>query len=314
MISLIQLKYLVAISEEGSFVRAAESLNVTQPALTSQILNLEDDLGVKLIDRTTKPVQPTETGRQIIEQAMLVLQETAKIKDLALSLTLQMSSKLVLGIIPTISPYLVPLFANAFHEKYPDAQLIVKEMLTDDVVHAVKSGAIDAGILAAPIELRNVLLMPLYKERIMLYCSTYHPFYSMKTIPAEALESEDIWFLREGNCFRNQVLNLCADTKPTTSKFRYESNSIDSLIRVVDSQNGVTFIPELAIETLSAKRRENIRKVEQMEAGRQVSLVVNKAFLKKRLIKETVQLIHENLPKQILSNEHINLLETKIKI
>jgi LysR family hydrogen peroxide-inducible transcriptional activator len=239
-----QIQYLIALDKYRNFSVAAEKMFVTQPALTIQIKNLEEELGVKIFDRTKKAIIPTEIGKELIIQAHKLLKDTKKLKDIVSEFKADLSGELKVGIIPTVAPYIVPRFVNRFMEKYPKINLIFSEVISENILLQLKDGTLDAGILVTPFPMTDTIIFPLYYEKFYTYVSKKHPFIKRKKISTTELDLQDLWLLEEGNCFRNQIINICTqDVKYTNEgKFRYESVSIDSLMKIVDSTKGEILI------------------------------------------------------------------------
>ncbi|MGF1926263.1 MAG: LysR substrate-binding domain-containing protein, partial [Bacteroidia bacterium] len=211
--TLVQLEYIVAVDTYRSFVTAADKCFITQPTLSMQIQKLEEFLNVKIFDRSKQPVVPTELGTQIIDQARIVLQESYKIKELINNQQHEITGELKIGIIPTIAPYLLPEVISAMLGKYPELKLLIWEYTTEDIIHHLKTGVIDCGILATPLVDQQIAETPLYYENFVSYISKNSKLYKKKTIDADDLMDENIWLLNEGHCMRTQVLNICRTTK-----------------------------------------------------------------------------------------------------
>ncbi len=298
--TLVQLEYIVAVDTYRSFVIAAEKCFITQPTLSMQIQKLEEVLNVKIFDRSKQPVIPTEIGAQIIAQARTVLQENQKIKELISSQQHDIVGELKIGIIPTIAPYLLPEVIAAMLEKYPDLKLLIWEYTTEDIVHHLKTGVIDCGILATPLIDVNIIETPLYYENFVSYISRNSRLYKKKMIDADDLADENIWLLNEGHCMRTQVLNICRSTKNNRlQSLTYNTGSVETLIRMVDVNDGATLLPELAIKELSAKQLGKIRHFKSPEPVREISLVTHKNFVKKRMLNALREEILTIIPKQM---------------
>lgn len=293
--TLVQLEYIVAVDTYRSFVTAADKCFITQPTLSMQIQKLEEFLNVKIFDRSKQPIVPTEIGAQIITQARTVLQENQKIKELINSQQKEIVGELKIGIIPTIAPYLLPEVIAAMLEKYPDLKLLIWEYTTEDIVHHLKTGVIDCGILATPLMDLTITETPLYYENFVSYISKNSKLYKKKVIDANDLADENIWLLNEGHCMRTQVLNICRSTKNNRlQSLTYNTGSVETLIRMVDVNDGATLLPELAIKELNNKQLNKIRHFKAPEPVREISLVTHKNFVKKRMLnalKEEILLI-----------------------
>lgn len=314
--TLAQIEYVLAIAEHGSFVEAAKKRFVTQPALTTQVKNLEEELGVMIFDRTKKPIEPTVIGRQIIEQAKEIINQSRKLPDLVKEYQQVETGDLSIGIIPTISPYLVPLFINSFSENNPDVHVSVKEEITEDVIHKLKNGQLDAGIIATPVDTTGITTIPLYYEKFYAYVSRTNPEYHKAQIDISELHIEDIWLLKEGNCFRDQVVNICkqSNKKQFHHNFRFESHSIESLKRVVEVKNGITLIPELSIANIPERNHDMIKPISGINAVREVSLVVTRQFLKRRIIDRLKFAIEDTIPKALVDKHDSKVIDTHVKI
>jgi LysR family hydrogen peroxide-inducible transcriptional activator len=296
--TLVQLEYIVAVDTYRSFVGAAEKCFVTQPTLSMQVQKLEEMLNVKIFDRSKQPIIPTEIGAQIIEQARLVLQESHKIKEIISSQQQDVVGELKVGIIPTVAPYLLPRVIAAMMEKYPDLKLLIWEYTTEDIIHHLKTGILDCGILATPLGDGAVEEAPLYYENFVTYISKNSKLYKKKTIDADDLEDENIWLLNEGHCMRSQVLNICRSTKQNRLQgLTYNTGSVETLIRMVDMNNGATLLPELALEELSNKQLSKVRYFKSPEPVREISLVTHKNFIKKRMLNALREEILAVIPK-----------------
>jgi len=296
--TLVQLEYIVAVDTYRSFVSAAEKCFVTQPTLSMQIQKLEEFLNVKIFDRSKQPVTPTEIGSQIIEQARIVLQESSKIKEIISNQQQDVTGELKIGIIPTIAPYLLPEVIASMLEKYPDLKLLIWEYTTEDIVHHLKTGVIDCGILATPLVDANIAEHPLYYETFVGYVSKNSKLYKKKTIDAQDFEEENIWLLNEGHCMRSQVLNICRSTKNNRlQSLTYNTGSVETLIRMVDVNDGTTLLPELSLHDLNNKQLNKVRYFKSPEPVREISLVTHKNFVKKKMLSALKEEILALIPK-----------------
>ena len=296
--TLVQLEYVVAVDTYRSFVGAAEKCFVTQPTLSMQIQKLEEMLNVKLFDRSKQPVVPTEIGSQIIEQARIILQESHKIKEIIDSQQQEIVGEIRIGIIPTVAPYLLPQVIAAMMDKYPDLNLKIWEYTTEDIIHHLKTGILDCGILATPLGDPAMSEMPLYYENFVTYISKNSRLFKKKAIDADDLEDENIWLLNEGHCMRSQVLNICRSTKDNRIQgLTYNTGSVETLIRMVDRNDGATLLPELALAELSVKQLTKVRSFKSPEPVREISLVTHKNFIKKRMLNALKEQILAVIPK-----------------
>ncbi len=302
--TLVQLEYIVAVDTYRSFIGAAEKCFVTQPTLSMQVQKLEEMLNVKLFDRTRQPVTPTEIGAQIIEQARLVLQESQKIKEIINNQQQDIAGELRVGIIPTLAPYILPQVIAGMMEKYPALKLLIWEYTTDDIVHHLKTGVLDCGLLATPLGEDALKEDPMFYENFVTYISKNSKLFKKKFIDPEDLEGENMWLLNERHCMRSQVLNICRSTQENRLQgLTYNTGSVETLIKMVDLNNGATIIPELALAELSNKQLMKIRPFRTPEPVREISLVTHKNFIKKRMLNAFKEEIMQVVPKSMKSKK-----------
>lgn len=302
-----QLEYIVAVDNHRHFVHAAEHCNVTQPTLSMMIRKLEDELSVKIFDRTKQPIVPTGIGRQIIDQAKTVLREAGRLHEIAKHFNGDISGELRIGIIPTIAPYLLPHFVQPFMKAYPDIRLHISEMITERIISDLKVGNLDVGIVASISEDQALQEMPLYKERFYAYVSKDTGLFNKQYILPTDIEPNELWLLEEGHCFRTQIQKLCELSRNSEfgSSFNYRSGSIETLMRMVDRNGGITILPEMAVNELTADRKQFIRSFRYPEPAREVCLVVNREQVKTRLIEALKTGILEFMPKEVEAQDPI---------
>lgn len=309
--TITQLEYIVAVDTYKSFVLAAEKCFVTQPTLSMQVQKLEDMLGVKIFDRTRQPITPTEVGIEIIAQARIMLAESYKIKEIVTDRQKELSGELRIGIIPTIAPYLLPKIIARFLEKYPQVKLVVWEQNTEHLIQQLKLGMIDCGILSTPLHETNLIEIPVFYENFVAYVSKSSKLHKKKNISPEDIDVEELWVLDEGHCMREQVLNICQRRKSTKGfqHFEYNTGSVDTLKRMVDQNSGATILPELALDDLSEKQLDRIRYFRSPEPAREVSIVIQRNFLKRRMIEALKNEILHFIPKKLRSKKKKEVMD-----
>jgi LysR family hydrogen peroxide-inducible transcriptional activator len=308
--TLVQLEYAVAVDTYRNFVLAAEKCFVTQPTLSMQLQKLEDTLGVKIFDRK-QPVVPTEIGIEIIAQARVLLAESQKIKEIVSDRQKELSGELKIGIIPTVSPYLLPRIITKFIDKYPQVKLMVWEQTTEQIIQQLKLGLIDCGILSTPLNEANLTEIPVFYENFVAYTSKSSKLFKKKHIVPDDIDPEEIWVLNEGHCMREQVLNICQRRKTTQNflHFEYNTGSVETLKRMVDQNNGATILPELALSELSDKQLDRVRYFKTPEPAREVSLVIQRNFLKRRMIEALKNEILEFVPKRMRTRKKKDVID-----
>lgn len=308
--NLQQLEYIIAVDTYRHFATAAEKSFVTQPTLSMMIQKLEDELNVKIFDRSKQPVVPTLVGEQIINQARKVLYEAKKIKEIANNNIQVISGEFKLAIIPTLAPYLLPLFVKKFINKYPLVKLIVSEMVTEQIIENLKKGNIDAGLLVTPLNEASIYELPLFYEPFWAYVSDKDKLYNKKYVLPSEINPDDLWLLEEGHCFRTQILNLCELKKQSdNAQFEYAAGSIETLIKLVNQESGITIIPELATLDMSAKQKKHLREFKSPVPVREVSLVMHRYYHKENIIKALSKEIKASVPENMLQSGRKKIIE-----
>lgn len=302
MISLIQMEYIIAVDKYRHFVTAAEKSFVTQPTLSMQIKKLEDDLGVIIFDRSKQPIIPTELGEKIIEQARRTVNESKKIKDIVDEHQGTIRGSLNIGIIPSLAPYLLPLFIGDFIRKYPDVLVNVIEQLSEDILSNLKSDKIDVGILVTPVAEKGIAEEPLFYEEMLIYANKNHEIASKEELAPAELSSPDMWLLSNGHCFRSQVVNLCnyKEKVSNNNHFHYESGSLETIKKMVEKEGGFSLIPELAINREDTNEEIILRKFKSSTPLREVSFVYSRNYAKRRLLDLLKQEIIKSVPEKML--------------
>ena len=300
--TFVLLEYIVALDTHRHFAQAAEHCHVTQPTLSMQINKLEKELGIKLFDRSKQPVLPTPAGKEIVDKARKLMAD----RDLLLQTIDErkgiVNGELRIGIIPTLAPYLLPLFIGSITKKYPLVKITVSELTTQLVVSCLREGRIDVGILVTPLQEAGIAEDVLFYEELVAYVSKNNAVYKKNYVLAKDIDANKLWLLEEGHCFRSQIVNLCELRKKTRegSHFEYEAGSIETLRRMVELNDGVTILPELATIDMTARQQQHIRYFKSPAPMREVSLVVHRHFVKKKLI-------------EILKTELLRVIPQKIK-
>lgn len=304
--TFVQLEYIVAVDKCRHFATAAESCCVTQPTLSMQIQKLESSLGVKIFDRSKQPVVPTEAGLAIIEQARKILAEKQFMEDIVQEKKGILAGELKIGIIPTLAPYLLPLFVQKFGQKYPRVKLVVNELMTDMLLLRLRESRIDVGILVTPLQESGIREEVLFYEELMAYVSRKNAVYRKTYVLPQDIDPDKLWLLEEGHCFRSQIVQLCELRRASAggSHFEYEAGSIETLRRMVDLNDGITIIPELAAQGFTTRQAELLRRFRQPVPMREVSLVVHRDFVKRRLVEALRDEIIASLPPKIRKNRN----------
>jgi LysR family hydrogen peroxide-inducible transcriptional activator len=305
MVTLTQLEYIVAVDTYRHFGKAAENCFITQPTLSMQIKKLEEDLEIIIFDRSKQPLIPTDVGARIIEQARIVLKESEEITNIVKEHKNQVSGMLRIGIIPTLAPYLLPIFIGNYKKKYPNIFIKVTEATTENIEELLSKDLIDVGILVTPLNQEKIIEKPIFYEEMLIYANKGHVLHSQKEIFVKDIATPEIWLLSDGHCFRDQVINLCSyvGTEDSGLPFHFEAGSLETLMNIVDREGGITLIPELAEATMGEKRKSNVRRFTNMTPLREVSLVYSRHFAKHKLINLLWREIKESIPVELQDDD-----------
>jgi len=295
-----QLEYIIAVDACRHFVQAADKCCVTQATLSMMIKKLEDELGALIFDRRKQPVVPTEIGKIIIEQAKVVLKEAALLKQIVQEVDSEIKGELRLGIIPTLAPYLLHLFLPQFLKKYPSVKLKIVETNTSNIIAALEKEELDIGILATPLGINGMKETVLFRENFRVFVSNKEKLLNKQYLLPQEIDVQRLWLLAEGHCLREQVMNLCELQKQQANlhHLEYEAGSIESLLKIVEMNEGITIIPELAALALDNIRQKQLRSFQSPAPMREIGLLTHKHFIKKRLfevLKEEILLAVKHL-------------------
>ncbi|MFT4202518.1 MAG: hydrogen peroxide-inducible genes activator [Chitinophagaceae bacterium] len=302
-----QLEYIVAVNTYRHFATAAENCFVTQPTLSMQIQKLEEELGIKIFDRSKQPVVPTEAGADIIQQAKVILQQRNDLLDVIASKKGIVNGELRLGIIPTLAPYLIPMFVPTFTQKFPMVRIQITELTTESLLIQLKEGKIDAGIVVTPLHENGIKEEVLFYEQMLAYVSEKSELYKKDFILSRDINPNKLWLLEEGHCFRSQIINLCELRKKSRDSgnlFEYEAGSLETLRRMVDIGDGITILPELATYDLNKNQKSRLRRFLEPAPVREVSIVTHRDFVKKKLVSALKKVLLDTLPESLKKNEN----------
>lgn len=246
--TLRQLEYVVALADTGQFVEAARQCGVSQPAMSKQIREVEDMLGVELFERSRPRVLPTEAGREIVSRARRLLSEARELVQTASVLAGSRQGTLRLGVIPTVAPYGLPGLLAQLRRLYPDVSFAIHELQTDNLLDRLRDGEIDLGLLARPFDDQGLEGPDLVVEPFILVAPTGHPLGTQESIGPHEIDGASLILMEDGHCLRDQALDVCAaaGSPPATA---VEAASVATLVRMVESGLGATLLPASALRT-----------------------------------------------------------------
>ncbi len=297
--TITQLEYVVALDTHRNFATAAAHCHVTQPTLSMQLKKLEDELGTILFDRNKKPVAPTDVGEQVIEQARVSLQSLKQIDALVRRHSDDLSGTLRVGIIPTLSPYLLPRVLPALAKQYPNLTLEIEELLSDQIIDKLHKDQLDVALWVARESENRLVHVPLFYERFLVYLPDDH-VYPDQSIALSELDMKQLWLLKEGHCFRDQVASFCGGLLETSHHANFLSGSLETLKKIVDQHYGFTLLPELAVLDLPEAQRKNVRSFKNISPLRAVSLTYHRRFCKDKLVQMLRTEVRANIPQALL--------------
>jgi len=284
--TITQLKYVLAVAEHQNFTKAAEHVFVTQPTLSMQIQKLEDELSIQIFDRSKKPIELTDVGKKIVNQARNIVNESARMQDVVDQEKGFIGGEFKLGIIPTVMPTLLPMFLKNFTKKYPKVHLKIEELTTAEIISKINDGHLDAAIAATPLNQEKIKERVIYFEPFVGYVPENHRLYSKKKLDRSDLDINDILLLEDGHCFRDGVINICKSLKNNTAgeSFQLESGSFETLIKLSDEGFGMTLLPYLNTLEISDKQKNHLRYFNNPSPAREVSLLYKKSELKMQIV------------------------------
>jgi LysR family hydrogen peroxide-inducible transcriptional activator len=309
--TLTQLKYIIAVDRYRHFATAAEKSYVTQPTLSMQIHKLEEELDITIFDRSKSPVIPTEIGEKIIAEAKKIIKQSKHIEDLAALNDDELRGTFRIGIIPTVAPYLLPLFLRNFRKEHPDVRLIFEEVVTEELLDLLNQDHLDIGIIATPADRGNIFEEDLYYEPFLGYVSEDHPLAKKDRLSVDDLEVTNLWLLNEGHCFRDQTVKLCKKfrkNKLDNPKIEFESGNLETLKQLVEQNFGMTLLPYLAKNQINQQcAKAHLREFDDPVPRRKVRIVYGREYLKKNIIEAFKEEVMASIP-DVLKNEEEGLL------
>lgn len=300
MMTLQQLRYVVALNRHRSFARAAEACGVTQPTLSGMLVKLEDELDVRIFDRTGKRVVPTAIGMSIIRQAERTIVEAERVREIVAEAKVGVSGRLSLAVGPSIAPYILPRFIRLYLENFPEVELAVEEMKAENMFEELLQGNLDAGIAISGHCTQGILEIPLYTERFMVYLAE-SCWRKLPVFRPENLEHENMWVMKEAQCLRDSAFSFCK----ARAKGRrvYEAGNIETLIRIVDENGGYTIIPEMHLPLLSERQRANVRRIDgDYLSQRRVSLYIKDDYIRQHMLNTVVDTMKKFMPSGMMDD------------
>ena len=297
--TLQQLTYVIELNRCRNFALAAEACGITQPTLSAMLAKLEDELDVRIFDRSNKKVTPTTTGAKIIVQAERAVREASRISEIVAEEKGSVSGPLRLAASPSIAPYILPEFIRQYLKSYPQVSLTVEEMRTENMLNEIANGKLDAGITISGNVRDGIVEIPLYTEKFLVYLSEDCKRDQNEFRP-EDLEHENMWIVKEAQCLRESAFSFCKAR--AKGKQIYEAGNIDTLIRIVDRNGGYTIIPEMHVALLNERQRKNVRRIEgDYLSERRVSLYIKDDCIRQNMLNTITDTLRRFMPEGMLN-------------
>jgi LysR family hydrogen peroxide-inducible transcriptional activator len=281
-VNIQQLEYILAVDQFKSFSKAADYCHVTQATLSAMVKKLEEQLDIVIFDRKANPIVTTENGREILAQALQVVAHANALLDSSKSINRKIEGKLKLGVIPTIASSLMSIILKPLMEKYPALIFEIHEQTTSQLMKSLLDGKLDLGILSTPIATSDLETELLYKEELVLY-----GHFGKGAIKKAELNEQRLFLLQDGHCLRDQIIQLCElkKNKFLPGNLRFESNTFDTLLNLVDDFQGMTFLPKLYSAQLSEVRQKRLIPLVEGRIEREISLCYYRPYARWNVIK-----------------------------
>lgn len=307
--NLQQLRYVVAVNRFRNFAKAAESCNVSQPTLSAMLQKLEEELDIRIFERSNKSVTPTTAGEKIIRQAETALLEIDRIGEIVLEGKGQIGGKFALSVGPTIAPYILPKFIKKYRESFPSVELSIQELKVNFMLEALLRGELDAGIAISENAREGILEIPLYTEKFLVYLAE-SCWRKLPVFKPDNLEHENMWIMKDAQCLRDSAFSFCKSRQK--GNHIYEAGSITTLVHIVDENGGFTIIPEMHLPFLSDKQRENVRPIEgDYLSQRRVSLYIKEDYIRQRMLNTVTDTLKKFIPERMI-NERVRKCGIKL--
>ena len=307
--NLQQLRYVVAVNRFRNFAKAAESCNVSQPTLSAMLQKLEEEMDIRIFERSNKSVTPTTAGEKIIRQAETALLEIDRIGEIVLEGKGQIGGKFALSVGPTIAPYILPKFIKKYRESFPSVELSIQELKVNFMLEALLRGELDAGIAISENAREGILEIPLYTEKFLVYLAE-SCWRKLPVFKPDNLEHENMWIMKDAQCLRDSAFSFCKSRQK--GNHIYEAGSITTLVHIVDENGGFTIIPEMHLPFLSDKQRENVRPIEgDYLSQRRVSLYIKEDYIRQRMLNTVTDTLKKFIPERMI-NERVRKYGIKL--
>lgn len=297
-----QLRYIVTLEKERHFARAAEKCLVTQPGLTIQLKKLEEEIGIKIFDRSKVPLEPTPLGTEIIEKAKKILREVDTVRNFVIEQKNILKGKVHLGVVSTLSPYLIPLCLKEFQRSMPEVEFIISEDSTVNLMKNLENAELDMALMATPTGNPYLKEFPVFLEPFMAYLPANHQQAKSTSYVLEDHDRDKLLIMAREFCYNSQLLDICSlDTSNSFHHFSYEINSIETLKNMVREGYGFAIVPWLSTMNETSMEIAHCIPFHGPQPIREISLVTSDTFSKKLLLEKMSEAIWDSLPETLRS-------------
>lgn len=293
-----QLQYIIAVDSHRNFAKAADECGVTQPTLSSMIKKLEDELDIRIFERTNRHVETTSVGRRIVGQARKTVMEAARINEIVNETKNEISGSLRISVGPCIAPYILPKFIRHYSFDNPQVTLSVEEMRVEAILDSLSLNQTDIGIAVGGKSRQDIFEIPLYTERFWVYvageCAR-----KLTAFRLEDLSHENMWIMKEAQCQRESAFSFCKTRE--YGKRIYEAGNIDTLVRIVDENGGFTIIPQMHLPFLSPRQQANVRPLDGDKASfRKISLYIRSDYVREKMLNTVASTFLKFMPEEMI--------------
>ena len=296
--TLQQLEYIVAVDRYGYFVTAAEACGVTQSTLSLMVRKLEDELDIRIFNRNTHPVEVTDAGRRVIEQARMIIYHCGQLLEGTKSDRELLAGPLRIGMISSVAPVLIPGLFRHLRQHHPSIDLRTEEMPSSTVMMELRRAELDMGIVTSPVDDSEMLEIPLYHEAFLVYVSADDPSYNEESIPRSEVPDHSLWIMRNGvRLFDRSMLREGERFRYDT---QYEGGRVGLLIQIINENGGIGIIPETHVGLILRSQQVNVRPIIDPVPTRTISLVIRRDFIHERMLNVVVDAVRTIIPAHLL--------------
>ena len=309
-ITITQIQYVLALHEKGSFSEAADYCHITQSTLSTMVKKLENEIGFQLFDRKSKPIKLTNEGKALITQCRITQNEYSNLLHSIDELKKKYSGTLKIGVIPTIAPFLLPLFLDQLVTRYPEVNFIISELTTQHLIDDIESRELDIGILSLPITNKKLIQRNLYCEDFLVYDTRMKKPSKEKHYAIEEIDTSRLWLLEEGHCMTHQIEHICQlkSRRKINGNLVYKSGSILSLLELVNQNGGITLLPRLATSKGHLFNGDYFFTIADPIPVRQIGIISHPNFFKRGLLSQIESIIIESVQPYLIKNTSVNVI------